>query len=214
MDFISDLPTSHGLNTLLVVIDRLSKQAHFIPTVKSLDAPDLAQLFIASIFKLHGLPSNIISDRGSVFTSLFWNTLTSQLGVQLKLSTAYHLQSDGQTECVNQCIEQYLCNFCSYQQDDWVNWVSLAEFQYNNLIHDTTRTTPFYANYGFHPTFSITPIQKTTTPAASDFLNHLSTICSELQAELKLAQETAKRKYDVHCAQAPNFTPGDLVMLS
>ena len=135
MDFITDLPTSHGYDTLLVVVDRLSKQAHFIPTIKSLDAPDLARLYVTLVFKLHGLPSSIISDRGTVFTSLFWKELTSQLGVQLKLSTAYHPQTDGQTEQVNQCVEQYLRNFCSYQQDDWVDWVALAEFQYNNLIH-------------------------------------------------------------------------------
>ena len=151
----------------------------------------------------NGLPSNIISDWGLVFTSLLWNALMSQLGVQLKLSTAYHPQSNGQTEHINQCIKQYLRNFCSYQQDDWVDWVGLAEFQYNNLIHDTTHTTPFYANYGFHPTFSITPVQKTTTPATSNFLNHLSTIHSELQAKLKLTQETTKRKYDVHKSRPP-----------
>src|SRR5260221_7724626 len=115
MDFITDLPTSHGYDTLLVVVDRLSKQAHFIPSIKSLDAPDLARLYVTSVFKLHGLPSSIISDRGTVFTSSFWKELTSQLGVQLKLSTAYHPQTDGQTERVNQCVEQYLRNFCSYQ---------------------------------------------------------------------------------------------------
>ena len=214
MDFITDLPLSHGSDTLLVVVDRLSKQAHFIPTVKALDAPGLARLYITTVFKLHGLPASIVSDRGSVFTSLFWEALTSQLGVQLKLSTAYHPQTDGQTERVNQCIEQYLRNYCSYQQDDWVDWLGLAEFQYNNLIHDSTRTTPFFANYGFHPTFSITPMQRATTPAASDFLEHLNTIRSELRAELKLAQETAKGQYNTHRAIAPTLNPGDLVMLS
>ena len=98
---------------------------------------------------------------------------------------AYHPQTEGQTEHINQCVEQYLQNFCLYQQHDWVNWIGLAEFQYNNLIHDTTHTIPFYANYHFHPAFSITPIQKTATPTASDFLTNLTTIHSEFQAELK-----------------------------
>ena len=98
MDFITDLPLSHGFDSLLVVVDRLSKQAHFVPTVKTLDAAGLAQLYITSIFKLHGLPSSIVSNRGSVFTSLFWTKVTSRLGIQCKLSTAYHLQMDGQTE--------------------------------------------------------------------------------------------------------------------
>ena len=96
----------------------------------------------------------------------------------------------------DQCVEQYLCNFCSYQQDDWVDWTGLAEFQYNNLIHDATQTTPFYANYGYHPSFSLFPLWKSNIPAASNLLHHLSIIWSKLQAELKLAQESAKAVHD------------------
>src|SRR5260370_6945770 len=125
--------------------------------------------------------------------SLFWDVLTSQLGIQLKLSTMFHPQTDGQTECMNQCIEQYLWNFCSYQQDNWVDWIGLAEFQYNNLIHDSTRIMPFYANYGFHPSFSVTPLQKSIPPlpAITDFVSHLESICTELQADLSFAQQLA-----------------------
>src|SRR5260370_24800685 len=140
MDFITDLPSSHGLDTLLVIIDHLSKQAHFIPTIKTLDAHGLAQLYISSIFKLHGLPSSIISDCDSLFTSSFWKELTTCLGIKQKLSTAFHPQTDGQTEHVNQCVKQYLQNFCSYQQDDWVARIVLPDVQYNNLIHLVTHT--------------------------------------------------------------------------
>ncbi len=98
MDFITDLPLSHLFNSILVVVDRLTKQAHFIPTHKSLNSPGLAQLFIANVFKLHGFPSSIVSDRGSVFVSEFWKALMAQLQVHLNLSTAYHPQTDGQTE--------------------------------------------------------------------------------------------------------------------
>src|SRR5258705_13032264 len=98
MDFITDLPPSHGFDTLLVVVDRLSKQSHFIPMIRSLDAPGLTQLYVSSIFKLHRLPLSIVSDRDPLFTSLFWDALMSQLGIQCKLSTAYHPQTDGQTE--------------------------------------------------------------------------------------------------------------------
>ncbi len=138
----------------------------------------------------------------------------SQLGIQHKLSTAYHPQTDGQTERVNQCVEQYLHNFCSYQQDDWVDWLGIAEFHYNNLIHDSTCVSPFYANYGFNPSFSFPHLHQSLTPATSDFLSHLSTIHSEVMAELKLAQETTKLKYDVKQSPAPTFNNSDLVMLS
>ena len=108
MDFITDLPPLHGFDTLLVVVDCLSKQSHFIPMIQSLDAPGLAQLYISTVFKLHRLPASIVSNHDPLFTSLFWGSLTLQLGIQLKLSMAYHPQMDGQTEQVNQCIEQYL----------------------------------------------------------------------------------------------------------
>ncbi len=215
MDFIMDLLPSHGFDTLLVVVDWLSKQSHFLPMIWSLNVPGLAQLYISTIFKLHRLPSSIISDWDPLFTSLFWDSLTSWLGIQLKLSMAYHPQTDGQMEWVNQCIEQYLQNFCSYQQDDWVVWLlGLAEFHYNNLIHNSTHVSPFYANYGFNPSFSIPCLHQLLTPATSDFLSHLSTIHSELMAELKLVQELAKLKYDAHWAPAPMFNNGNLVMLS
>src|SRR5258708_31222442 len=213
MDFITDLLPSHGFDTLLVVVDHLSKQSHFIPTIQSLNTPGLAQLYISSIFKLQGLPSSIISDRDPLFTCLFWDSLMSQLRIQSKLSTAYHPQMDGQTERVNQCVEQYLHNFCSYQQDDWVDWLGIAEFHYNNLIHDSTHISPFYANYGFNPSFSFPHLHQSLTPATNDFLSHLTTIHSEVMAELKLAQEPTKLKYNVKPSPAPTFNNGDLVML-
>ena len=104
--------------------------------------------------------------------------------------------------------------FCLYRQDNWVDWTGLAEFQYNNLVHDAMRTTPFYANYSFHPSFTNPPLHKSSVPATSNFLQHLSTICFELQAELKLAQESTKLKFNSHRSPAPTFAPGDLVMLS
>ncbi len=214
MDFITDLLPSHGFDTLLVVVDHLSKQSHFIPTIQSLDTPGLAQLHISTIFKLHGLLVSIVSDHDPLFASLFWGSLMSQLGIQLKLSMAYHPQMDGQTKWVNQCIEQYLRNYCSYQQDDWVKWLGVAEFHYNNLIHESTHISPFYANYGFNLSFSFPHLQQSLTPASSDLLSHLSTIQSELKAKLKLAQETVKLKYDVHRAPALTFYIGDFVMLS
>src|SRR5260370_42187418 len=143
-----------------------------------------------SNFMVFLLPSFLIMTH--FFTSSFWKELTMHLGIKQKLSTAFHPQMDSQMEWVNQCVEQYLWNFCSYQQDNWVEWIGLAEFQYNNLIHDTTCTSLFYTNFSFHPTFSITPICTSNIPAASNSLLHLSTIHSELQTELKLAQDIAK----------------------
>ena len=108
MDFITDLPTSEGYDAILVVIDRLTKMSHFIPCRKNLKARQFANLFIKEIFRLHGLPKDIITDRGSIFTSDIWKETTKILGIERRLSTAFHPQTDGQTERTNGILEQYL----------------------------------------------------------------------------------------------------------
>lgn len=213
MDFITGLPTSHGHDAILVVVDRLTKQSHFIPTVIELDAPALAQVYLTNIVRLHGVPESIVSDRGSVFISSFWQSLQSLMGSKLRFSTAYHPQSDGQTERVNAILENYLRHYCSYQQDDWVDYLPLAEFSYNNASHDATRISPFFANYGYHPHFSFNFSNPSTTPSASEFSERLAFIRDELSAELRHAQDVARRKYDAHRTPPPSFSIGDQVML-
>src|SRR5258706_13179529 len=125
---IRELPDSKGYNTVLVVVDRLSKWIHAIPTVTSLDSTGVAQLFLEHIWHHHGLLEEVISDRRSAFISNFSCELAALLGVKLTPSTSYHLQTNGQMECINQEIEAYLRVFVSHQQDDWVDWLPLAEF--------------------------------------------------------------------------------------
>lgn len=157
MDFIVKLPESGSADSILVVVDRLTKMSHFIPCRETTDAPELAELFLHNIFRLHGLPRDIVSDRGSAFVSKFWRNLLKRLNIDTKLSTAFHPETDGQTERVNQCLEQYLRCYVSFQQDDWIRWIPLAEFQYNNCISTSTQSSPFYSNYGFHPRLDIAP---------------------------------------------------------
>ncbi|MBW0561442.1 hypothetical protein O181_101157, partial [Austropuccinia psidii MF-1] len=132
MDFITQLPLSNSFDSILVIVDRFSKMAVFIPTMSSITSLDLAHLFIKNIFSKHGLPLSIVSDRGSLFVSSFWTNLCQQLKISRDLSTAYHPETDGQTERVNQILEQYLRMYVSYHQDDWNTWLPLAEFAYNN----------------------------------------------------------------------------------
>ncbi|MBW0588255.1 hypothetical protein O181_127970, partial [Austropuccinia psidii MF-1] len=123
MDFITQLPLSNSFDSILVIVDRFSKMA-------SITSLDLAHLFIKNIFSKHGLPLSIVSDRGSLFVSSFWTNLCQQLKISRDLSTAYHPETDGQTERVNQILEQYLWMYVSYHQDDWNTWFPLAEFAY------------------------------------------------------------------------------------
>ena len=213
MDFITGLPESHAFDAILVVVDRLTKQAHFIPTTTNVDAPALAWLYLTHVVKLHGIADSIVSDRGSVFISSFWKALQDLLHTTLKFSTAYHPQTDGQTERVNAILENYLRHYCSYQQDDWVDYLPLAEFAYNNATHEGTRTSPFYANYGYHPTFSNRFSNMVTVPAASQFANHITRVREELASELMHARDVAKRKYDQNRSSPPSFLVGDRVML-
>lgn len=153
MDFIVKLPTSHGSDSIWVVCDRLTHAAYFIPFNESIEAPVLAWLFLDRIFRLQGLPDSIVSDRGSVFVSKFWGELMLLLDIETRTSTAYNPQSDGLTERNNQTLETYPCAYASYHQDDWVDYLPLAEFAFNNLVNSSTPQTPFFANFRFHPSF-------------------------------------------------------------
>ncbi|KZT51497.1 ribonuclease H-like protein, partial [Calocera cornea HHB12733] len=170
--------------------------------------------FLQHIFKLHGFPVSIISDRGSLFVSLFWKRLLELVDVQPRPSTAYHPQTDGQTERVNQELEQYLRSYCSYQQDDWCDYLSLAEFSYNNHTSSSSQVSPFFANYGFHPAYAPKVADQPKVPAAEDLATSLSNIHSELKAELQHAQEDHARFYNRHAQPAPEFLPGQLVWLN
>ncbi|KAF8628118.1 hypothetical protein AX17_006043 [Amanita inopinata Kibby_2008] len=149
MDFIEKLPNSAGYSTILVIVDRLSKQSIFIPTTDTITAPELAKLFIIHVFSKHGVPSHVTSNQGSEFVSCFFRLIGTALNMQLHFMSGYHPEGDSQTECVNQTLEQYLCIFCNYQQDNWSELLPLAEFAYNNAPSATTGISPFFANKGY-----------------------------------------------------------------
>ena len=135
----------------MVVVDRFTKMAHFIALPTEATATDVANKFISEVWKTQGLPEELISDRDTKWTGEFWQGICKLLHIKRKLSTAFHPQTDGQTERVNQTLETYLRTFINYDQDDWFQMLPLAEFAYNNSYTTATKSTPFYANYGFHP---------------------------------------------------------------
>jgi len=138
-DFITKLPLAQGYNSILVVVDKFTKMAHFIPTTEKTSAKGLVRLFRDNIWKLHGLPDSIISDRGPQFAAGIMRELNCMLEIETKLSTAFHPQTDGQMERINQELEQYLHMFIDHQQEQWPEWLEMAEFAYNNKVH--TRST-------------------------------------------------------------------------
>ena len=155
MDFIEKLPPSSGFDTILVIVDRLTKQSIFIPTVNTINTQLLAKLFVLHVFSKHGVPSHVTSDRGTEFVSSFFWTLGKALDMKLHFTSGYHPEGDGQTERTNQTLEQYLWVYCNYQQDNWSKLLPLAEFAYNNTPNATTGVTLFFANKGYHPNISV-----------------------------------------------------------
>lgn len=158
LDFVEGLPKSDGYNSVLVVVDKLTKYAHFLPLSHPYTAAQVAQTYFDNIFKLHSMPVALVSDRDKVFTSKFWQQLFRLTKTELRMSTAYHPQTDGQTERVNQCMETYLRCFISSSPTKWIKWLPLAEFWYNTAYHSAIRTSPFQALYGHAPRYlGITP---------------------------------------------------------
>ncbi|MBW0474458.1 hypothetical protein O181_014173 [Austropuccinia psidii MF-1] len=212
MNFITQLPLSNSFYSILVIVDRFSKMAVFNLTMSSITSLDLAHLFIKSIFSKNGLPSRIFSDRGSLFVSSFWTNLCQQLKISRDLSTAYHPETDGQTERVNQILEQYLWMYFSYHQDDWNTWLPLAEFDYNNSDPSSTKQPQFLTVYGRDTQFDSVHITQFTP--AEKLSTKIQSVQQDVKRELEVAINRFKRYSDKSRESPPVFNPGDMVWLS
>jgi hypothetical protein len=151
MNFVEALSKSEGKNTILVVVDKLTKYAHFIPLNHPFTTKHIVHLFIDNVFKLHELPLVIIINRDRIFISQLWQDLFKFLNVKLRFSSAYHPQTDGQSERVNQCLENYLKCMVFQCPRKWNSQLSTAEWWYNTSFHTSLKMTPFQALYGFSP---------------------------------------------------------------
>jgi hypothetical protein len=224
VDYITPLPDCERFGRkykhILVVVCRLTKMRHFIP-VTSLSAEELADAFVHRVYCLHGTPDNIVSDRGTQFVAEFWKQLAQRLGVTLRHSSAFHPQTDGQTERINASIEQYLRQFMNFHQDDWVDWLPLAEFATNNVVSETTGVSPFFANYGFHPRLgteptapcppNLSPAQKTQFYKANAVADRFDRILTQLTALAKQAAQRYENNANQSRQDAPRFNVGDEV---
>jgi transposase InsO family protein len=208
MDFITDLPLVNGKDSIFVIVNRLKKMAHFIPCTKIITGEETTKLFLDNIFRIYGLPNDIVSDSETQFTSNFWRGLFQLFGIKVNLSTAYHPQTDGQTERVNQILEQYLRCIVNFQQDDWADLLPLAEFVYSNTLNSSTKQTSFFSNYGHHP-----QVKDVGSPVAKNLAAHLVAIYDELAFQLYEAQDRYKDYADRNWKLHPNFHIRDHVWL-
>jgi transposase InsO family protein len=216
VDFIIKLPrTRTGFDAICVFVDRLSKMVHFAPTVTDLTAEGFATLFLQTVFKHHGLPTEIVSDRDKLFTAPFMRELCRLLGTKQAMSTAYHPESDGQIERANRTLEDYIRHYLSPAQDDWDVHLWLAEFAVNNALQESTSNTPFVLNYGQHPLTPVTVQMRrgVKNPSALKLTEHMQ----ELQARAKkclIAAQQRQKRYADDGRRDVTFAVGDKVLLS
>ncbi|SPO42040.1 related to Gag-pol polyprotein [Pseudozyma flocculosa] len=213
-DFIEGLPLSEGYDSILVVVDRLTKTAVMVPTTKDVTSAQTAALFEKHVFARFGLPDDVTTDRGRQFISEAWRTFAQKHGFAHNLSTAYHPQTDGQTERVNQVLEQYLRLYCSDEQDNWVDLLPTASFAYNNTVHATLGLSPFFACHGWHPkAHGEAAHAGVLDPSTSSFAPQDGTLLRHCQDRIREAQARSVRNYN-NKHQDQQFQPGDLVWVS
>jgi len=213
MDFIEGLPFSQGQSVIMVVVDRLSKYAHFLTLSHPYTAVTVAKLFVSQVFKLHGMPLSIVSDRDPVFTSAFWREFFKLQGTSLDMSSSYHPQTDGQSEIVNKCLENYLRCFAQDNPKQWVSWLPWAEYWYNTSWHTSIRMTPYEAVYGVPPPRLLAYVPGTTrVETVDEVLKSRQQILALLQHNLQQAQQRMKRYADLKRSER-SFEIGQLVYL-
>jgi hypothetical protein len=184
--------------------------AHFIPCTEASTAEDVAQLFLQHVWQLHGTPKCTVSDRGPQFNAKFLRALYKALQIEPTFSTAYHPQTDGHSEHLNQWLEGYLRAFINHRQTDWADWLALAEFAHNNAQSNATSSSPFQIVYGQSPVISLS-LEPTGTPVANDRAQELAKVIAEVKATLQWTQECYKRADKGN--SMPKFQAGDKVWL-
>lgn len=220
MDFITGLPESEGRTNLLVITERLSKGV-ILEAMSTIEAEDVAKVLLRTFYRQHGLPAAIVSDRGSQFTGALWTHLCGQLGIVRRLSTAFHPQTDGSTERMNQTVEVYLRTYTTKAQDNWVNLLPMAELAINNRDAQSIGVSPFFLGHGYHmETIQIAePVRSAPTPRnprerGEEIVQQLRRAREWAQTSMAVAQQEQEEAANRTRQQAPQFRVGDKVWLN
>jgi len=211
---VVELPESSGHDAVMTVVDSVSKRVHFVPTHTTVTVEGAARLFLHHVWKLYGLPKRVVSDHGPQFVASFTKELYRLLGIRLSSSTAWHPQTDGQTERVNQELNQFLRLFVNERQNDWYDLLPIAEFQHNNYVHSTTQQPPFLLDTGRIPHMGFEPSQAPSgLETVNEFTERMKSATEEAKSAIHKAQEDMTRYYNRKRTPAPVYKPGDRVYL-
>jgi len=191
IDIIGPLPKSNGMDTIVVIVDRFMKMIRLKATTTNISSEGIAKIYRDEIWKLHGVPQRILSDRGPQFASKFMEEFTKALGTKRQLSMAYHPQTDSQIERINQEIGTFLWHYVNYQQDNWTDWLSTAEFQYNDKKHMATARIPFELNFGKYPWKGDLMVQ-IEIPQVEEFVKKLQKSWEQATNAMEEAQKNMK----------------------
>jgi len=214
VDFITKLPVVARKDAILVVYDRLSKMTHFVATTERTMAEGLVRLFKDNVWKLYGLPESMVSDRGPQFAVELTKELNRMSEIEMRLLIAFHPQTDGQTERMNQELEQYLRFFVDHRQKDWPEWLASAEFVVNNKVYTATKVSLFMANYGRELRMGDNIRKRGKVEKAMEFMERIRKVHEEAEAALKKAQEDMKRQADRGRKETKDWKKGNRVLLS
>jgi transposase InsO family protein len=208
-----DLPESAGAMMLLVLVDRFTQTAHFIPINKK-DSPTVAQVYLDNVWKYHGSPKDVVSDRDGTFTGQFFTDLYDYLGIERSMSTAYHPQLDSYTERITQQIQSYLRSYCNYEQNVCVTMLDMAEYADNNSKHSAAKVSPIYANCGFEPRMNW-PTEVQYRNSTSELYGHyMTSVHHKFAGQLEQSIKAMSKCYDKKQKLIEPFKKGELVMVN
>uniref|UniRef100_A0A8C5G6N4 Integrase catalytic domain-containing protein n=1 Tax=Gouania willdenowi TaxID=441366 RepID=A0A8C5G6N4_GOUWI len=213
VDFVTGLPPSHGNTAILTIIDRFSKTAHFIALPKLPSARETADLLILHVFRLHGIPADIVSDRGPQFTSEVWKTFCSALGASVSLTSGFHPQSNGQTERANQSLETFLRCMTSDNPSAWSSLLPWIEYAHNSLSNASSGLSPFQCSVGYQPPLFPSQEREIAIPSLQSFLRRCERTWKRARISLLKASRRMEEQANRCRSPAPVYSPGQKVWL-
>lgn len=214
VDFVTGLPPSEGNDTILTIVDRFSKAVHFIPLPKLPSAMETANLLVQHVFRLHGIPQDIVSDRGPQFTSQVWRAFCKALGTTPSLTSGYHPQSNGQAERANQDLESSLRCVASHLPSSWSSHLPWVEYAHNSLIRSATGMSPFMVVHGFQPPLFPSHETEVAVPSVQAQFRRVRRVWREARAALVRTAARNQRLADQWRTPAPEYKVGQQVWLS